>query len=488
MKNSKIVQYIFEFSPSDREKFTQFVHSPFFNQHQKTKQLYDIIVKQVNKKKVRLDAETVFKKLFPDEPFKQQKLHDLQSNLKKLLNRFYAAQYLEEHPVFSNLLTLETAYKRNQFDFLKNRANQLKKDLQKQVSRDETYYYANYRMNNIIGYYGGTFVNRNKPDRLQAMLNHLDRYYILEKLKNSCQTYAHHLLINAQYDWTFLDDVLNYLDQHKEQFKEDYSILLYQNILLSLRDYQNERHYQYLKKLLEGHLDRFNEEEQSDLFTFAYNYCILRINRGHSPYQEELFHLYEQGLETGLVFQHGVITEWNYKNIATLGAKLKKFKWTEDFITHYKAYLPQQHQENVYNYNLAYLYYSKGQYDKVLDHLLHVQYTDVKYHLSSSYLLVRTYHKLGNTEALLGLLDTFRLFVMRNKQMTGSQKKEYINFIRLAKKLILLKHEYQIYAKAERTKKLDKLRKQIEETDPLINRSWLLEECEEEAVASRATH
>lgn len=484
MKQSKIVQYIFDFAPADREKFTQFIHSPFYNQHKKTIQLYDIILSQVNKKKVNLDKEKVFAKLFPGESYKQQRLHDLQSNLKKLLNKFYAAQYLEENPIFSNLLTVETAFRRNQFDFLKNRANQLQKDLEKNPSKDELYYYAKYRMHNIIGYYDGTFVNRNKSNALQAMLDNLDRFYILEKLKNSCQTYAHHLLINAQYDWAFLDDMLKYLEENADKFKTDYSILLYRTILLSLRDYINEEHYQYLKQLLNNHLDWFNEEEQSDLFTFAYNYCILRINQGNSPYQEELFHLYEQGIDNGLVFQHGVITEWNYKNIATLGAKLKKFKWTEDFITKYKEYLPKHHQENVYNYNLAYLYYSKGNYEKVLDHLLHVQYTDVKYHLSSSYLLVRTYHKLGNTEALLSLLDTFRLFVMRNKQMTGSQKKEYINFIRLAKKLVILKHDYHIYTKAERQKKFEKIRLQIQSTDPLINRSWLLEECVEESVGA----
>lgn len=485
MEQSKIVQYIFEFSPSDREKFTQFIHSPYFNQHDKTIELYDIILNQSQKKRVNLDKEKVFAKLYPGESFNQQKLHDLQSNLKKLLNRFYASQFLEENPVFSNLLTLETAYKRNQFDFLKNRANQLQKDLDKSPSKDEMYYYAKYRMHNIIGYYGGTFVNRNKSDALQAMLNNLDRYYILEKLKNSCQTYAHHILINAQYDWAFLDDMLTYLETHADKFKTDYSIVLYRTILLSLRDYENEQHYQDLNNLLDHHLDRYNEDEQIDLFTFSYNYCILRINRGHSSYQEKLFHLYEQGLDTELVFQHGVITEWNYKNIATLGAKLKKFKWTEDFITKYKEYLPKQHRENVYNYNLAYLYYSKGNYEKVLDHLLHVQYTDIKYHLSSSYLLVRTYHKLGNTEALLSLLDTFRLFVMRNKQMTGSQKKEYINFIRLAKKLVVLKHEFHIYSKAEREKKFEKLRQQIQATEPLINRLWLLEECVEESMDAK---
>lgn len=477
MQESKIVQYIFAFSAKERDKFVQFVHSPFFNQHEKTKELLDVIVKQANRKYVKLEKEKIYALLFPSKKYQEQKIHDLLANLKKLLHRFYAVSYLEDRPLMEELMTIETAFKRKQFDLLKNRSKQLQKHLNSNTSQDDTYYYVNYRMNNMLGYYSSTYVNRSKPTSLQTMMNHLDRYYILEKLKNSCHLYAHHLLMNAKYDWTLLDDIIKYLQEHTEQFEGDDSIHLYYTILMSLRSSEDNYYYLRLKALLVEKVDQFSQLEKEDLYNFTNNYCIMQINRGKSEYQEELFELYQQGLESEVIYQNDILTEWNYKNIATLGAKLERFDWTERFINEHKDKLPANQRENAYKYNLAYLYYTKGKYQEVLSNLLHVQYTDVKYHLSSSFLLLRTYYKLEDTEAMLGLIDTFRIYVLRNNQMTSDQKKGYINFLRLVKKLVLLKHQYHAFSKSEVRQKLADLREKVLSTENVINRSWLVEEC-----------
>ncbi|MEM6379640.1 MAG: hypothetical protein AAF705_15665, partial [Bacteroidota bacterium] len=296
--------------------------------------------------------------------------------------------------------------------------------------------------------------------------------------------YAHHLLMNAKYDWTLLDDILKYLQDNTDQFKADSSIHLYYTILMSLRSSEDNHYYLRLKSMLVENVDQFSQLEKEDLYNFTNNYCIMQINRGKSEYQEELFELYQQGLESQVIYQNDILTEWNYKNIATLGAKLKRFDWTERFINEHKDKLPESQRENAYKYNLAYLYYTKGKYYDVLSNLLHVQYTDVKYHLSSSFLLLRTYYKLQDTEAMLGLIDTFRIYVLRNNQMTSDQKKSYINFLRLAKKLVLLKHQYHAFSKSEVRQKLADLREKVLNTENVINRYWLVEELgEPEAVA-----
>lgn len=485
MEESKIVQYIFAFSAKERDKFVQFVESPFFNQHEKTIELLHIIVKQANRKYVKLEKKSVYAQLFPNKKYQEQKIHNLLANLKKLLHRYYAVSYLDENPLMGELMTIETAFKRKQFDLLKNRSKQLQKHLSDRISQDDTYYYVNYRMNNMLGYYSSTYVNRSKSTSLQTMMNHLDRYYILEKLKNSCHLYAHHLLMNAKYDWSLLDDIVQYLQDHTEEFKDDNSIHLYYTILMSLRSTEDNYYYLKLKELLVERVDQFSQLEKEDLYNFTNNYCILQINRGKSAYQEELFELYQQGLESEVIFQNDILTEWNYKNIVTLGAKLKRFDWTERFINEHKDKLPASQRENAYKYNLANLYYTKGKYQEVLSNLLHVQYTDVKYHLSSSFLLLRTYYKLEDTEAMLGLIDTFRIYVLRNNQMTSDQKKGYINFLKLVKKLVLLKHQYHAYSKSEVRQKLADLREKVLSTENVINRSWLVEECgEPSAVAS----
>ncbi len=476
MESSKIIHYIFNFSPKQQTKFLHFVQSPYYNQHQPTIQLLEHILSQAEKKKKKLDKEYVFKKLYPGKTYNEQRLFNLLSNLKKLLNRFLAVSYLEENPKMEALLTVETTHKHQQFDLMLNRAKQLEKQLGKRSKQDENYHYVRYRLDNVLGYHRGVYADRSNAAPLQKMMHQLDRYYILEKLSNSCHLVANTMLMNTQYDWGLLDIIQNYIVENKELYQDDIAIWMYQTVLKSLQDSHNPAHYEQMKEYLHHHIDSFTQSEQEHLYLFSYNYCILQVNRGNAAYLEELFELYQRGLSSQLIYNNGILSEWDYKNIATLGAKLEKFEWTEWFINNQRTKLAPTHRENAYQYSLAYLHYTKGKYREVLSNLLHVQYTDVQYHLSSSFLLLRTYYKMKDTEALLSLIETFRIYVLRNRQMTADKKKGYFNFLKLVKKLVLLKHDYHAYSKSELNKKLEELNSQINDTENLINRSWLVEE------------
>ncbi|MBK8703864.1 MAG: hypothetical protein IPN33_09695 [Saprospiraceae bacterium] len=116
-------------------------------------------------------------------------------------------------------------------------------------------------------------------------------------------------------------------------------------------------------------------------------------------------------------------------------------------------------------------------FSDVLSALLHVQFTDVKYHLNTTFLQLRTYYAMRDTEALLSLIETFRIYVIRNRKMTTNEKRGYSNFLRFAKKLALLKHNSSTFSKKSLKEKLDALSHKIETTENVINRYWLLEEC-----------
>ena len=93
------------------------------------------------------------------------------------------------------------------------------------------------------------------------------------------------------------DDLLHFLDNNWEVFKEEKSILLYYSILMSLRDEKNPKHYENLKELLNHDLNQFSRLEINDLYGFSYNYCIRQINLGKRVYQRELFELYQEGVK-----------------------------------------------------------------------------------------------------------------------------------------------------------------------------------------------
>lgn len=477
MENSRLVRYICEFAPKQREKFRQFVISPYFNQHQKTIELLEIILKEIDKAKPKLSKVNVHRRLFPKSDYDEQQLHNVMSYLKRLYYRFLSIHHFEQQDFREEVITLEAAYENNQFDVLKNRGKQLDKQLRRHDYRDSDYFLADYRMHKLLGYYGAHYEDRSKSQVFQNMLDALDRFFIIEKLRNSCHLTANMMIQNTHYDFQFLDELIIHIEKHWDLYENDKAVILYYTVLMSLREESNHNHYLRMKTLLEEDVESLGPVQREDLFGFASNYCIHQINLGQDEFRRELFQLYKQGLKIGLILQNGMLSEWNYKNITALGCSLKEYEWTENFIQEYKDMLPSHRRDNAYNYNLAHLYYNKKQYNEALSVLLLVQFTDVKYHLNTSFLLLRTYFALKDTEALLSLIDTFRIYVIRNRKINTEQKRGYTNFLRFAKKLVLIRHQGPAYSRKSMEEKLEDLAKKVKSTSNVINRYWLLDEC-----------
>ncbi|MCB9273995.1 MAG: hypothetical protein H6564_08130 [Lewinellaceae bacterium] len=483
MEQSRLAKHLQALSPRNRERFRQFVNSPYFNQHEKTAELLSLVLDCIDSKPEGLTKKYVFRKLFPGQPYEEQQVHNLMSYLRKLYLRFMAYEHLEQRRYHEKLYTLEAAYNSHQFDILTNRGKQLQKKLREDAVHDSDYFFTYYRLNHALGYYSGHYFDRSETESLQQMLDNLDKYYIVEKLRNCCHLTANSIMMNTSYDFHLLEELLGYVESNWQLYEPELSIVMYYTILMSLRHGDHPQHYQLLKKILSGEMGRLSDDEGRDLYSFSYNYCIRMINAGYNEYQAELFQLYRQGLKQGLLLEKGMISEWDYKNIATLGASLREFEWTEQFLNEYREKLPPHRQENAYNYNLGNLYYNKKMYNDALSALLLVQFTDVKYHLSTTFLLLRTYYALKDTEALLSLIETFRIYVIRNRKITAEQKRGYTNFLRFARRLVVLKHHASTYSKKALDEELSSLAKKIEGAPNVINKYWLLEECRVEAAA-----
>lgn len=481
MLESKLVKHLEELNSKERERFRAFVLSPFFNQHQRTTELLQLILQQLELQKKSLSKEQIFKKLFPNQTYDEQKLHNVMSNLKKLLQRFFAQLHFEKQPLLEDIFTLEAAYERSRFDLLTNRAKQLEKQLENYPYRDAHYHFAQYRLNFLLGYYSGNYQDRANSDTLQTMFQHLDRYYMVEKMRNAAHLMSNSILMNTTYDFGLLEEITRYIDERQDALKSDreISLLLYRNVLLSLTHENDPQYYEYLEELFTNHTDKLMPSEKQDLYSFATNYCIRMINLGKKQYQQELFRLYQKAIDLDLVRSHGIISEWDYKNIATLGCSLKEFEWTESFLAEYQAYLLPDRRENAYNYNLANLYYNKKKYRDALVPLLSVKYTDVKYHINANLLLLRTYFAMRDTEALLSLIETLRIYIIRNLRITQDERRGYTNFLRFTKKLVTYKHQASTFTKTELQDKVRALKDRIAATENVINRYWLVGECEE---------
>lgn len=477
MQQSRLVKYILGLSSREQDLFQQFVHSPYFNQHEKTIQLLDYILKTKSK---NLTKEKVYKKLFPRKAYDEQVLYNTMSYLMKLYHRFLAFQYFEKQPFREQLYTMEAAYQNRQFDLFKNRANQLEKSLGKYYIKDSQTYFVRYRLNYLQGRYETENNNRADTTYFQAMLGDFDKYYFAEKLQHSCNLTGQMLVMNTEYNLYFLEDLMMYLKKNWSLYEHEPAIAGFYTILQMLRDSESDQHYLKLKSMLTEAIEQLSPEAANELYTFAFNYCIRQIGAGENQYQRELFQLYQQGLATGALLINDVLAEWDYKNITTLGSALKEFAWTEQFLEKYKEKLPEKQRDNAYNYNLARFYFSQQLYNETLSLLLHVQFTEPQYHLGATDLLVRSYFALQNYEALLSLLETFRIYVIRNKKITTIDKKGYTNYCRFTKRVVLLINSRITFTRKTYQEKIQHLKEKIQQTSNIKYKQWLVRICEKE--------
>ena len=202
------------------------------------------------------------------------------------------------------------------------------------------------------------------------------------------------------------------------------------------------------------------------------NYCIYtKINKDRADYYLELFSLYKIALANEIIFTNGHLNPHHYKNIITISLRLNKFDWVENFIEKYTHLLPESDKDNAYNYNLANVYFSKKEYFKVIEQLREVEYQNITYALGSKLLLLRTYFELKEDTALYSLMDSFRIYLRRNREITAAVKQQYMNTLRFTKNIANIAP----YDEKAKTKIIDK----INNCKSLVLKDWLLEKVSE---------
>ncbi len=280
----------------------------------------------------------------------------------------------------------------------------------------------------------GRISTRGFSENLADMDHHLDVFYISSKLGLACEIQNRRQLHNAAYQTGLIEEVVSWLDGPGKPLQEVPAVGVYYQIYLMFAHEEAESHYQELVVLLKNHSSLFPKQEAYRMYAYALNFCTRQINRGNRSYMGELFVLYQQLLNTGLLLEEGILAHSHYKNITTVGLRLKKFDWVRNFLDTYQSSLHPAYQENAYSYNLSIYYYEQEKYHEAMRLLQQVEFTDVFYQLSARCMLMKIYYELGDWDGLKYLSQAFLAFLKRNKHIPSYHIQTHQNFIRFTKK------------------------------------------------------
>lgn len=470
MTNNKALKILRKFSPIEFRQWVGFVQSGHVTKDRYILRLVDVLLPLFpGFEDPMLRAEEVYAAIYPQTTFDMPKLRRLFSDLTLLLEQFMAQQQLEQDKL-TQLSLLKRAYQSRGLDkYYEHLLVLEQKDLSETPKRDGEHYYQLFKHQNHQYQYQSAQQNRSMQLNPAMLLDSLEVFYLVSRLHICCEVINRANILNTPYDQPIINGLLT--DLARSPHLNTPAVALYRNILLTLIEPDDITHYQNLKQQLPDITQQFGKEDLKDIYALAQNYCIRKINTGNAGFLRDLFELYQLLLQNGLLTEDGHLSPQHYKNIVFVALRLDEVAWCQRFIENYREALPPSHRNDAYYYNLAYWHYFKKEYAQTLLLLNKIGFTDVFYFLDSRSLLLKTYYELDEVDALLGLMDTFRSNLQRNKQISPYQKTIYLNLVKVVKKLAKLHPSNKDH--------LQKLKHFVENNRQIADRNWVLGKLQE---------
>lgn len=474
MFGEKLITLLLGFDKYTLNRLRKFLLSPFFNEQQDVVDLFEhlnAVIRRGESALQRLDAEDVWAVVYPGIPFDEMQLRRLTSELTQLTLRFLAVQQWLAGP-YAAELTLQPLLNRPETaKHLAGVERRLERTLEERKHRMSVEdYQAAYTMYwNMFSQNTGVLSTTGYAGRLVPADYALDCLYAIQKLKFYVAWLLYRHFRTAPDQLPVMDGFWAFVSNPR--FDKESLLVLYRQGAQALEHFGDETYYRTFVQHLERHNKEIDSGDLRELYQLAQNYCAMKINQGHTAYYQEVFLLYRKLISTNLLLADGQLSEGLYKNIITAGLRVGEYAWAEQFIQEYAEKLPANIRENARTFNLANLYSHQKRYDKVIELLRNVEYSDVVYALSAKLILVRTYYESNEWNALDSLIDSFRIYLQRNKLISKSVKNQYSQFLRFVRRLISLRP-----GDAEGR---EFLRRQIAGCEPLMSKQWLLEKTQE---------
>ena len=465
MKNSHLTQVFRNFSQKEFREFKKWLLSPAHNQREDVMLLFDYLSNSRHLYNDKLlSKERIYSKFFKKAKYDDAKFRQTIFFLNKATEEYLIYNDLREDEVRSQMALASVYRKKNMPKaFLKT----IKKtqSLQEKNRLRNEHYHRNEYLFEKERYSFFENQQRNIKMNLQEVSDALDITYFADKLRQSCLMLAHQKVYKTDYYPGLLSEVLQHVEQ-KQYFKIP-AIAVYYYGYLTFTTHNNNSYFVDLKKVIFESGNLFPKVELRDIYLMAINYCIGQSNKGETVFVKESFELYKMGLKESVFLENNAMSPFTFANICLNSLQLKEFDWAYSFIHKYESYLSKKQQENYVPYLLARYYYENKEYTKARRQLIQSDFSDILLNLNAKMLLLKMYFEEDEFDALDSLLESIRTFLHRKKVM-GYHRDNYKNVIRLSKKLLRINP----LDKKEKVK----LKGEIESTNPLMEKKWLLEQ------------
>lgn len=423
----------------EKEKFSRFIRSPYFNTRAQLIKIYDILSGETEK---NIDNKKLFKLLYPGEAYNDIRTRKFISDFNKLFEKFISYHSITKwDPYVLNTNLLETLqYKAMDNEFI-SAYKSITREMSGKIFKDDSYYRSLSRIE-LLNYYSLYYkFEKRSVESLRKASEYMDLSFIYSKLHLARDIITHKQFNREDYgkEITFFREIIDYVEgSRKLIIKEHPDIYI---IFLTVKN-SIENNDEIISEL--GDYIRKNEKK-IDRYRLGYYYLYLtsmhwiKINSGNIAYFQPLIKIYKHLDSIDLIKLESYIQHDVFNSIVMAALNTKEIAWLEKFIEKNKKFIEPAYTSDVYNLNLAKLLFEKSEYNSVLERLNSVEFRDPNYFINAKTILIKTLFEMGDKEGIIFTLDSFKHYAGRNNKLVSSQINNIKMLVKYFRMLIKLK-------------------------------------------------
>lgn len=488
MQGRKIYQLLELLSEEDQEQFTLYLDSPYHN----SSKTLSVFWKQWLKKVIRSDkgADLTVEAFVKGSSLKTSRFDKLCSQLYTKAKDFLTLRAFEEKDVLKEIFFSKAVLDRDlDLETGMGLASKTSTYLKKQLESPEKYLAQLYHSLEIAG----AQIRARKPAKdflaeFARMLDLLDQFTGSKEMQLSVAARNIGRIIQQKDNSVIelLEDRINI--EEREEPKNLLAKLYYLILCLQFGYKTSEALTQFLE-VMELNWQKIEEDVVNDVYNFALNWSIRRLNEGDKSFLHHSFDLYVQLLGNGLLQKGGKLYPQQYKNMVVVGCRAGELEWVEKFIREWGDLLIDDHDGIAQTYNLAILHFHQEKYREAIDSFKEVIQEgshDIFYGMDARMYLWKAYFEYldhltpDEIDEMYKLYDSVRLYIDRHKKVSARHKMLYRNFVRLFKRFMFLLLDQGVSRSSD---DLRDFHAELLAAGEMSNKEWFVQKVEEVIAA-----
>lgn len=477
MKGSNVIEILKTFSKEEMKEFRDFVRSPYHNKRKAVEQLFELIQKHYPEfDSLNLSKEKIFQKLFPGKKYNDSTLRVLSHYLSELAENFIAHSMLSKNPFEYSMALRKNLYDKKLYKLVEKSILNSEKELDSISIDAEDFYFNKYRLENdrVFYWFSSNYASYDKSvinSDWEDVYKQLNNFYLIKVLTMYLNTLGKHRIYNSDFHSKKFKQ--SFYEINKNELEDIPAAKIFYCLIKMFLEFSDESNFYKAKELLKKYKSVLNSYDRIGAYVNLNTYCIQKITEGISKFEEERFAIYQDELEEkSFYLGDGTISPIFFRNVVLAGLSLNKLDWTRNFILKYKGELNKKYRNNYFNLCMALYEFASGNFETALELNSKIVYDELYIKLYSKVLQLQIYFELGIYDTLSDSIESFRQFLHNDKLIPEVRKKQFTNFHKFLKQILILKSGKNNF-------EIDIQEMKLHDEKDVINKSWLLKKVRE---------